>query len=78
MLLLKSGQFWSLKSHSLYEPSGHDPQSGDFMLNRGNLDGDMYYTKVKEQVFFKSGVKKVSKQIKKPTQLVVDEITIGG
>lgn len=42
------------------------------------MEGDLIYVKNKEQLFFKSGVKKVSKQIKKPSQLIVDEVTIGG
>ena len=76
-MLLKSGQFWSLKSNSVYEPSSN-PSSSDFMMNPGNSDGDLYYSKIRENIFYKSGIKKVSKQIRKPTQLIVDEMTIGG
>jgi hypothetical protein len=72
MVLLKSGEFWSLKSNSVYEPSRNDSQGSDYMMSPGNLEGDLVYSKIRENIFYKSGIKKVSKQIKKPTQLIVD------
>ncbi len=60
----------------MYEPSSNDSH-GSELINGGKLEGDLYYSKIRETLFFKSGIKKVSKQIKRPSQLVVDEMTLG-
>jgi hypothetical protein len=56
----------------VYEPSSNDSQGSDYMMSPGNLEGDLVYSKIRENIFYKSGIKKVSKQIKKPTQVIVD------